>query len=176
MKGDSWTKPPPLHYYTVPIQPTTPLRVGLRVRLLALSRVAYHQPRTAFPWYEAYDPHVAGSVVAVTGGDGEMMMFELANECELNSVRRVRLIIRSIPEITTSVPYDIPYVGGLFPIIAPPWKTVLRLPSRHPTGDAQRRSVRPMDPSGPEYRGRLSRSCDCGPCWPGPGGGILGPD
>ncbi len=92
-----------IHHYDIPIAPESPLQVGLHVRVLALSRVAYHAPSVVSPRYDAYDPHVVGKIVAVAGCGGGSVTFELENECDLNPVKRVRLTVRMIPG-STAIP------------------------------------------------------------------------
>ncbi len=100
------------HRYDIPITPPIPLQVGLRVRVLALSRVAYHAPSVVFPRYETYDPHVVGKIVSVAGRGEGAVTFELRNECDLNPVKRVRLTVRMLPGITASLSPDELHVNG----------------------------------------------------------------
>lgn len=92
-----------MHRYEVPIKPTAPLQVGQRVRILALSRVAFHAPSVVYPRYETYDPHIVGVVVAVVEKGEHAVTFEVANQCEANPVRRVKLTIQWIPDVTARV-------------------------------------------------------------------------
>ena len=102
-----------MHYYAVPIRPVTPLRVGQTVRVLALSRTAFHAPNTVFPRYETYDPHVRGLVAAVVGVGEEAITFELDNQCDINPIKKVRLTIRWIQNITAVGPSDPPGEGNI---------------------------------------------------------------
>ncbi len=92
------------HAYDVPIRPNEPLEVGRRVRVLALSRVAYHAPDVVCPRYETYDPHVVGDIVAGARIGESTATFELANECLLNPVKTVLLTVHWIPGVTGILP------------------------------------------------------------------------
>ncbi len=89
-----------MHEYAVIVCPESPLEIGRRVRVLALSKVAYHEPGVVYPRYEAYDPHVVGRVTAVVGKGKSTATFELVNECEINPVKTVHLVVEWIPGVT----------------------------------------------------------------------------
>lgn len=99
---------PQMHHYVIPIKPMKPLQVGKEVRVMALSRVAFHTPNVVSPRYEVYDPHVRGKVAAVVGAGKGSITFELENECDINPITKVRLMVRWDPNITAVAPHDPP--------------------------------------------------------------------
>ena len=107
-----------IHHYEIPVRPESPLEVGQKIRILALSRVAYHAPNVVFPRYEAYDPHVAGTVTRVVEWGDETVVFEVANECGINPVRSARLTVKWIPGVTALVSPDISWAARK--CLAPP--------------------------------------------------------
>ena len=101
-----------IHHYEIPIRPHTPLRVGLRVKVMAISRVAYHAPSVVFPRYETYDPHVAGTIQGVVEVTRDKVTFVVENECAINPVTRVKLTVKWIPGITAQIPDEASVVEG----------------------------------------------------------------
>lgn len=99
---------PQMHYYAIPICPTEPLEIGRRVRILALSRTAFHKPNVVNPRYETYDPHVRGRVMEIVEAGEEAITFELDNQCDINPIKKVRLTIRWLQNITAVIPHEIP--------------------------------------------------------------------
>lgn len=97
---------PQMHYYAVPICPTEPLEVGRKVRILALSRTAYHTPNVVNPRYETYDPHVRGRVTEIVEAGEEAITFGLDNQCDINPIKKIRLTIRWVQNITAIVPRE----------------------------------------------------------------------
>ena len=107
-----------IHHYEIPLKPESPLEVGQKIRLLALSRVAYHAPNVVFPRYETYDPHIAGTVTRVVEWGDETVVFEIANECSINPVRSARLTVKWVQGVTALVSPDIPWAARK--CLAPP--------------------------------------------------------
>ncbi len=99
-----------MHHYEIPIQPTSPLRGGMRVRVMALSRVGYHAPAVVYPRYEAYDPHVIGTLGAKVEKAEDAVTFIMVNECARNPVVRIKLTIKWIEGVTTLLPTEGRYI------------------------------------------------------------------
>ncbi len=83
------------HKYGLAVQPAEPVRVGRRVKILALSPIAYCSPGVPFMQYDTYDPHVVGTVAdivhakdAATDGT-RTMVIRITNECRGNLVSEV---------------------------------------------------------------------------------------
>ncbi|KAI0719516.1 hypothetical protein C8T65DRAFT_693184 [Cerioporus squamosus] len=55
-----------IHEYRLAIKPTEEIWPGRRIRLLALTQIAYYLPKVPIGQYDTYDPHVVGLVSDVT--------------------------------------------------------------------------------------------------------------
>ncbi|KAI0701769.1 hypothetical protein C8Q76DRAFT_802723 [Earliella scabrosa] len=88
------------HIYQVAIVPTAPLTVETCVRVLAMSPAAYSSSSADPDQCNAYDAHVVGKVTRVVGCRARRVVLEVVNECTVNPVRRVRLELPYVPDVT----------------------------------------------------------------------------
>ncbi|RDX45132.1 hypothetical protein OH76DRAFT_1420994 [Lentinus brumalis] len=103
--------PESTHVYSASILPERPLKIGMRVRILATSPAWYSGLREDQDAYEVYDAHVVGAITGVVGWKGRKVVLEIANECAVNRVKSVRLRIPFAPEATVQLYLDDVRVG-----------------------------------------------------------------
>ncbi|TFK93201.1 hypothetical protein K466DRAFT_581157 [Polyporus arcularius HHB13444] len=93
------------HEYEMPIKPSQPLRVGLRVQLMALSPMVYRTllPCFTHPIYDVYDPQIEGEVDGVrVNEEVQIVYFAIRNERAQNRVRYVVVAAPYIPGLTVA--------------------------------------------------------------------------
>ncbi len=88
------------HAYTAMRRPTEPLALGMMVKLYATSPASYCTPDAPSDLYHAYDAHIVGKITRIAGWRGTAVGLEIQNECWNNAVRKVRLEIPYIPDVT----------------------------------------------------------------------------
>ncbi len=88
------------HAYRVQIPPHIPLSLGIKIRVVALSPTRYCIPDAPADLYDMYDPHVIGDITRVMGWKGDVVGLEVTNECKISPVRRARLELPYIPDVT----------------------------------------------------------------------------
>ncbi len=88
------------HVYSTSIPPEQPLRLGMRVRILATSPAWYSAPEEDPDSYDTYDAHVVGAITGVVGWKGRKIVLEVRNECKISSVATARIRIPFVPEVT----------------------------------------------------------------------------
>lgn len=93
-----------IHVYSVTIPPSTPLAVGRRVRVFAISPAHWCSPGAEADLYGAYDAHIVGHVRKVLGWKKHhpVVALEIENECRVSAVRKARLEIPYLPGITVA--------------------------------------------------------------------------
>ncbi|RDX43432.1 hypothetical protein OH76DRAFT_1421971 [Lentinus brumalis] len=91
------------HIYSTSIPPERPLRLGMRVRILATTPAWYSAPEEDPETYDTYDAHIVGEVIRVTGWKGRKIILEIRNECSINTVETVKLRVPFVPEVTVQV-------------------------------------------------------------------------
>ncbi len=91
------------HIYSTSIPPEKPLKVGMRVRILATSPAWYANPEEDPESYDTYDAHVVGVVTGVAGWKERKIVLQIRNECALNTVESVRLRVPFVPEVTVQL-------------------------------------------------------------------------
>ncbi len=74
------------HIYRLAIKPEDPIVVGRRVKILALSPIAFHKPATPTNLFETYDPHIVGEVVDIWRKDERVWWARVENLCRRNRV------------------------------------------------------------------------------------------
>ncbi len=88
------------HTYKTQLKPTMPLKVGAKVRLLALPMTAAPAPLASIDQYAPYEPHVRGIVARVIStGDG-WARATIVNTCRGNEVGIVELDVPYVPGVT----------------------------------------------------------------------------
>lgn len=85
------------HSYLALKPPSRPLKLGMAVRIIALSPAKYHSPYTDGHKHDTYDPHVGGRLTKVLGWRDELIVLEVTNECTVNPVKLARLEVPYIP-------------------------------------------------------------------------------
>ncbi|KAI1786139.1 hypothetical protein LXA43DRAFT_868365, partial [Ganoderma leucocontextum] len=99
--------PPYIDRYHVVIPPCTPLAVGQRVKIQALSPQAYHTPDIrplAHPTiYDTYDPQIQGRLLRVRAMEASTAEFVLDNETPGAAVVLAYVAIHHIPGYTTKL-------------------------------------------------------------------------
>ncbi len=94
------------HSYSTTIPPEKPLRLGMRIRILATSPAWYVAPEEDPELYDTYDAHIVGTIVRVAGWKGRKVVLEVRNECILNAVETIKLRIPFVPEVTVQLDAD----------------------------------------------------------------------
>ncbi|RPD56444.1 hypothetical protein L227DRAFT_614587 [Lentinus tigrinus ALCF2SS1-6] len=86
--------PVTVHQYNMPIKPSEPLHLGLRVKVMALSPTVYRTliPCFAHPCYDVYDAQIEGEIVGVRVQRDAQVYFAIRNERETNRVSHVVVI------------------------------------------------------------------------------------
>ncbi|KAI0744456.1 hypothetical protein C8Q76DRAFT_687870 [Earliella scabrosa] len=91
------------HVYDVRVPPAKPLKLGERVKILALSPSRYHAPEEEEDAYDAYDVHLVGKVHRVVGAEGRRIFLEVENECRASRTKKVWLSVPFAPGFTVDV-------------------------------------------------------------------------
>ncbi|KAI0731183.1 hypothetical protein C8Q76DRAFT_793267 [Earliella scabrosa] len=81
------------HVYDLASEPTTNLREGMKVRLIATSPTMYHSLETPRKTVDTYDPHIVGTVEEITGPHEGMVVVGVKNRCPRNQVRRAEVMV-----------------------------------------------------------------------------------
>ncbi len=90
------------HRYRLAIQPSERIELGRRVRILALTPIAYHMEDAPGSQYDTYEPHIVGVVSGMTlecrvstEGSGDsassVVVMKIDNECRGSMVSGVDL-------------------------------------------------------------------------------------
>ncbi|RPD64585.1 hypothetical protein L226DRAFT_41508 [Lentinus tigrinus ALCF2SS1-7] len=92
------------HVYSVTIPPSTPLAVGKRVRVFAISPAHWCSPGAEADLFGAYDAHIIGRIRRVLGWKKHLpvIALEVENECRVSAVRKARLEIPYVPGLTVA--------------------------------------------------------------------------
>lgn len=88
------------HAYEVVRMPSKPLELGMKVKIYAVTPKHYCSPEMLGAPPDAYDAHVLGELTRVMGWRGTSVGMEIRNECWKSAVRRVRLEVPYIPDVT----------------------------------------------------------------------------
>lgn len=88
------------HAYEAVRKPTVPLELGMQVKIYAVSPRNYCSLNDPDDLLEAYDAHIIGRVTRVAGWRGASVGMEVVNECWRNAVRKIRLEVAYIPDVT----------------------------------------------------------------------------
>ncbi len=102
------------HVYSASILPEQPLKIGMRVRLLATTPAWYYTPEEdadVYDVYDVYDAHIVGPIIGVVGWKGRKVVLEIQNECGLNPVKKARIRIPFVPEATVQLEEDVLPIG-----------------------------------------------------------------
>ncbi len=91
------------HLYKLAVQPDEPIAVGRRVRILAVSPIAYCVPGTPLGQYDTYDPHIVGTVEEMWRAENGAVRAKVKNACKANTVREVEV---ELPHKTTKCRED----------------------------------------------------------------------
>ncbi|TFK81356.1 hypothetical protein K466DRAFT_604565 [Polyporus arcularius HHB13444] len=91
------------HIYSSSIPPERPLRIGMRIRILATTPASYSTAEEEGERYDTYDAHVVGVITGVVGWKGRKVVLEVRNECALNPVETVRIRLPFAPEVTVQL-------------------------------------------------------------------------
>ncbi len=94
------------HIYSSAIPPERPLRLGMRVRILAMTPAWYSTPEDGPEKYDTYDAHIVGVVVGIAGWKDRKVVLEIKNECSVNDVESVKLRVPFVPEVTVQLEAD----------------------------------------------------------------------
>lgn len=106
------------YVYAVTIPPSEPLALGRRVRVLVTTPASWVPGPDADPnLHGANDAHVVGTVTNVLGWKGKLVALAVENECRQNLVRRARLEIPYLPNVTV-VPETLRLREGRGPKVA----------------------------------------------------------
>ena len=94
------------HRYIIPICPRSPVRVGVRVQIIALSPSVYRttNPIASRGVYDVYDPHIEGEVVGVKLDGCNLVSFAIRNERHVSKVAVAVVVL--------------PYIAGVSAIVA----------------------------------------------------------
>ncbi|EJF58959.1 hypothetical protein DICSQDRAFT_128544 [Dichomitus squalens LYAD-421 SS1] len=93
-----------VHVYDIPIPPSKPLTVGLRVQLIGLSPTSYHNRDFchASPHYDTYDPQIEGEVVALKSLGKSVVEYVIKNE-RPGKVHYAYIAVRYLPGVTAKM-------------------------------------------------------------------------
>ncbi len=79
------------HEYVLAIRPSESITIGRRVRILAITPIAYRLPQSPNGQYDTYDPHLVGWVAEMWRVDDERGRARLVNVCCGNAITEVVL-------------------------------------------------------------------------------------
>ena len=88
------------HVYRLQARPPRPLAVGMEVRILATSPVAYRVPGVLSQMQDTYDAHVVGRVTDISLPKDGWAAVGIENECRVNPVKRVEVEVPFAPGVT----------------------------------------------------------------------------
>ncbi|RDX45779.1 hypothetical protein OH76DRAFT_1420629 [Lentinus brumalis] len=91
------------HTYSSAFLPEKPLKIGMRVRILATTPAWYFTAEEDRETYDTYDAHVVGRITGVAGWKGRKVVLEIRNECALNPVTTVKIRLPFVPEVTVQL-------------------------------------------------------------------------
>ena len=93
--------------YHIVVAPSSPLSVGKKIRIHALSPVAYRIPEniclSRHGIYDTYDPQVHGRLVRIRAMDTNTVEFVLDNEAPNERVVLAYVAVQNIPNYTTKL-------------------------------------------------------------------------
>ncbi|RDX53440.1 hypothetical protein OH76DRAFT_1416096 [Lentinus brumalis] len=88
------------HAYQVVRRPLEPLELGTKVKVYAVTPKNFCSPEAPDGLLEAYDAHILGQITRVVGWRGSSVGLEVRNECWKSAVRKIRLEVVYIPDVT----------------------------------------------------------------------------
>ncbi len=127
------------HVYTTRLCPTSPLELGMAVRVVALARGEEEVTEGRPNQCSSYDPHVVGTVTSIEGRSPGWAAITIRNECHGNDVGEVVV--------------ELPHVVG---------KTVRR---RWLEGEDTGETEQGIERGGSVVQRRGARSCGAATCW-----------
>ena len=92
--------------YHIVVTPSSPLSVGKKIKIHALSPVAYRIPENTTPQhgvYDTYDPQVCGRLVRIRAMNIDTVEFVLDNEAPNEKVVLAYVAVQNIPNCTTKL-------------------------------------------------------------------------
>ncbi|TFK88637.1 hypothetical protein K466DRAFT_564648 [Polyporus arcularius HHB13444] len=108
------------HQYVLTIRPTEEIRVGRRVKILALTPIAYSQPNSPLSQYDTYDPHIVGRITSITRMEAEVegegkstakTIIKISNECQNNMVEGVVMLALNETPVDGKAPEESEHRG-----------------------------------------------------------------
>ncbi|KAI0686480.1 hypothetical protein C8T65DRAFT_701071 [Cerioporus squamosus] len=79
------------HVYDLTVMPDEPITIGRRVRILAVTPIAYALPQVPPDQLDTYDPHIVGRVAEITRLEDGHSCARVMNQCKGNAVTEVEL-------------------------------------------------------------------------------------